>query len=121
MTHSANCRPLVFIGLAVPEAPTPDEFTAAEIEGRPALDALYKKLSTPEAIRQILPRGPVVMVPQRPKIQTPALATRAKVEKVGRNDPCPCKSGRKFKICCMGRVVAAQHRARAARAERTRQ
>ena len=23
-----------------------------------------------------------------------------KVEKVGRNDPCPCGSGKKFKKCC---------------------
>jgi uncharacterized protein YecA (UPF0149 family) len=22
--------------------------------------------------------------------------------KVGRNDPCPCGSGKKFKQCCMG-------------------
>ncbi|MDD5206041.1 MAG: SEC-C metal-binding domain-containing protein, partial [Desulfobacterales bacterium] len=25
--------------------------------------------------------------------------------KVGRNDPCPCGSGRKYKKCCMGKVV----------------
>ena len=24
--------------------------------------------------------------------------------KVGRNDPCPCGSGRKFKHCCLGRT-----------------
>ena len=28
------------------------------------------------------------------------MATR----KVGRNDPCPCGSGRKFKNCCEGKV-----------------
>lgn len=27
---------------------------------------------------------------------------RATVKKVGRNDPCPCGSGRKFKKCCGG-------------------
>jgi uncharacterized protein len=26
--------------------------------------------------------------------------TRAEFEKAGRNDPCPCGSGRKFKNCC---------------------
>ena len=26
-------------------------------------------------------------------------------EKVGRNDPCPCGSGRKFKKCCMGKGI----------------
>ncbi|MCE2482866.1 MAG: SEC-C domain-containing protein [Alphaproteobacteria bacterium] len=23
--------------------------------------------------------------------------------KIGRNDPCPCGSGRKYKHCCLGR------------------
>jgi hypothetical protein len=27
--------------------------------------------------------------------------------KIGRNDPCPCGSGRKFKRCCEGRMIAA--------------
>ena len=26
-------------------------------------------------------------------------------QKVGRNDPCPCGSGKKFKKCCMGKRV----------------
>lgn len=33
-----------------------------------------------------------------------------KLQKVGRNDPCPCGSGRKFKKCCLesqrGRIPA---------------
>ncbi|MGE4560981.1 MAG: YchJ family metal-binding protein, partial [Desulfobulbus sp.] len=33
---------------------------------------------------------PVAAVPSSP----------AKAKKVGRNDPCPCGSGRKFKKCC---------------------
>jgi hypothetical protein len=28
-------------------------------------------------------------------------------ERIGRNDPCPCGSGKKFKACCAGRVDAA--------------
>jgi uncharacterized protein YecA (UPF0149 family) len=28
-------------------------------------------------------------------------ASEGKKRKIGRNDPCPCKSGRKFKKCCM--------------------
>ncbi|MBW2484820.1 MAG: SEC-C domain-containing protein, partial [Deltaproteobacteria bacterium] len=27
--------------------------------------------------------------------------------KVGRNDPCPCGSGRKFKRCCLGKQQTA--------------
>jgi uncharacterized protein YecA (UPF0149 family) len=26
---------------------------------------------------------------------------KALMEKLGRNDPCPCGSGKKFKACCM--------------------
>jgi len=29
--------------------------------------------------------------------------------KTGRNDPCPCASGKKYKHCCMARDQAAQH------------
>nr|WP_301542753.1 SEC-C metal-binding domain-containing protein [Cupriavidus basilensis] len=28
------------------------------------------------------------------------LSRRRRVQKVGRNDPCPCGSGLKFKKCC---------------------
>ena len=28
---------------------------------------------------------------------------KTKSEKIGRNDPCPCGSGRKFKKCCLGK------------------
>ncbi len=27
--------------------------------------------------------------------------------RIGRNDPCPCGSGRKFKKCCIGKAKAA--------------
>jgi preprotein translocase subunit SecA len=32
------------------------------------------------------------------KKQAPVLKSRAKV---GRNDPCPCGSGKKYKKCCL--------------------
>ena len=30
-------------------------------------------------------------------------STPETVKKIGRNDPCPCGSGRKYKKCCMGK------------------
>jgi len=36
----------------------------------------------------------------RPEIQIPKTPQRREMPKVGRNDPCPCGSGRKFKSCC---------------------
>jgi preprotein translocase subunit SecA len=37
--------------------------------------------------------------PQAPEIQIPKTVKR-ELPKVGRNDPCPCGSGKKFKQCC---------------------
>ena len=33
----------------------------------------------------------------------PPTTVRRSTPKVGRNDPCPCGSGKKYKKCCMGR------------------
>jgi len=38
----------------------------------------------------------------------PAAPARGRGEKVGRNDPCPCGSGRKYKNCCLHKDAAAQ-------------
>jgi SEC-C motif domain protein len=38
-------------------------------------------------------------VDQRPRSSMPQAARRSG-PKVGRNDPCPCGSGRKYKMCC---------------------
>lgn len=42
------------------------------------------------------------------KSSKPVEPIRNRQRKVGRNDPCPCGSGRKFKNCCMGKVPAAR-------------
>jgi preprotein translocase subunit SecA len=34
-----------------------------------------------------------------PEIQLPKVTIRRETPKVGRNDPCPCGSGKKFKNC----------------------
>ncbi len=51
--------------------------------------------------------GPVVeeqAKPQMPQMNTPQPQTKVKpivnTEKIGRNDPCPCGSGKKYKKCC---------------------
>ena len=40
---------------------------------------------------------------EAPKIATPVVRD---APKVGRNDPCPCGSGKKYKICCGAGVAA---------------
>jgi transposase-like protein len=37
--------------------------------------------------------------------QSPVQTIRREAPKVGRNESCPCGSGRKFKICCLGRAT----------------
>jgi uncharacterized protein len=39
----------------------------------------------------------------------PARTVRRDGQKVGRNDPCPCGSGRKFKRCCGARDASTRH------------
>lgn len=41
-------------------------------------------------------------LPQVRSTATPAPETPAPAPKAGRNDPCPCGSGRKYKKCCGG-------------------
>jgi preprotein translocase subunit SecA len=38
--------------------------------------------------------------PDAPEIQLPKVTIRREVPKVGRNEPCPCGSGKKYKQCC---------------------
>jgi preprotein translocase subunit SecA len=37
---------------------------------------------------------------EEPEIQLPKVTIRREAPKVGRNDPCPCGSGKKYKQCC---------------------
>jgi len=53
--------------------------------------------------QQPLPRAPEAARPgagPKPAAPPSAVAARRKAVKVGRNDPCPCGSGKKYKRCC---------------------
>jgi uncharacterized protein YecA (UPF0149 family) len=68
-----------------------NEETAAEI-----LDFCEERL-TGEKADDVATAKPLTLSPTRL-----AMPRRPEVrEKVGRNDPCPCGSGKKFKTCCM--------------------
>jgi hypothetical protein len=60
-------------------------FALEKLSGKKAADVAKAKPSLPPTARLPLPRKPEVK------------------QKVGRNDPCPCGSGKKFKTCCMRR------------------
>jgi uncharacterized protein YchJ len=42
-------------------------------------------------------------LPDKPFVYKGGEQTVVKGEKVGRNDPCPCGSGKKYKKCCLGK------------------
>jgi hypothetical protein len=53
------------------------------------------------------PKSPVPpeRLPDRKEVQRSEDKFRDPVGKVGRNDPCPCRSGRKYKKCCLYKTV----------------
>lgn len=67
-------------------------------------DAVERKrraewLSAPLPKPQRKPPPPITQNVVAPPVVSPI----TRKEKVGRNDPCPCGSGKKFKKCCMGK------------------
>jgi hypothetical protein len=71
-----------------------------ELEGDPERLMLFalEKLTGKKAPEMPKAKAPVLPSPR------PPLHRKAEVkQKVGRNDPCPCGSGKKFKTCCMRR------------------
>ena len=45
------------------------------------------------------PAGPGAAPAPAPEVQLPKVTLRREAPKVGRNDPCPCGSGKKYKHC----------------------
>ena len=63
-----------------------------------------KPRTSPQAAPRTLP--PITSKPTPiPNIPAFNQANRAPAVRVGRNDPCPCGSGKKFKKCCRGRQM----------------
>lgn len=83
----------------------------AESEG--LIDDTAAELHWWDCFRPQRPRRPAVRPGASLRPRAPAAAPKPPV---GRNDPCPCGSGRKFKKCCGDEVAAANAR-RAARRE----
>ena len=69
-----------------------------ELEGDPDRLMLFalEKLTGKKAPAVAKAKPPVLLSPRPPLPRKPEVK-----QKVGRNDPCPCGSGKKFKTCCM--------------------
>jgi hypothetical protein len=75
---------------------TPDYAARLERHYRLVKDALLDPSSHVHAILRANPPGPS----GGPRLSLPLAAERRTGKKVGRNDPCPCGSDKKFKKCC---------------------
>lgn len=67
---------------------------------------LGKNPFLPKEKEKLEPPHPSVNVPQKPEegnAPAPKIEPYHAPPKVGRNDPCPCGSGKKFKKCCLNK------------------
>ena len=49
--------------------------------------------------------GPIEYLPEKlPQVPVLDIRSILKKIKVGRNSPCPCGSGKKFKRCCLDKI-----------------
>jgi preprotein translocase subunit SecA len=87
-------RRIFHVTLATPQAAPPPQTPRQVQESGPAKETAAL---TPAAA-QAAATGRAVALDTRPSTAT--------VRKVGRNDPCPCGSGKKYKKCCSSRGVA---------------
>ena len=70
-----------------------------ELIDRVNLDTVQKLFAIQPARNEeeeLRPQGPVIFLNRGDEDETPAQAGK----KIGRNDPCPCGSGKKYKRCC---------------------
>ena len=61
------------------------------------MNQVKKMMNNPEAVKQIKKMMNNTMGPQ---VTTDIKSDSKSKEKIGRNDPCPCDSGKKYKKCC---------------------
>jgi len=76
-----------------PRALDPEKFQGV-------FSALPKQLSHPEAEKFQNPRESGAVLPQASAQPASPKTIKSGQPKVGRNDPCPCGSGKKYKKCC---------------------
>ena len=72
-----------------------------EVRDQPLLEDEVKETQvTPEASETNVTATISVPLPNIPSTISRSAPVSAPAQKVGRNDPCPCRSGRKYKKCC---------------------
>lgn len=85
----------------VASASQPETFELSEKSDQPAEEVVTKMTieqqaeETTETIEDLRPMRPL----RNKVVQSSTKAQQRKVEKIGRNEPCPCGSGKKYKKC----------------------
>ena len=74
---------------------------------------MFEERITPKVRAEILPRLPslvqlIAAYWRDPDLRMPRREP-VRSAKIGRNDPCPCGSGKKYKKCCAGTVPPVLH------------
>jgi hypothetical protein len=62
------------------------------------LEMFFSKISVPQRILDIIDRNKASEIN---KSFTKQIPLKASAPKIGRNEPCPCGSGKKYKKCCL--------------------
>ena len=88
-----------------------DPVAMYRIESANLFDEMINEIKE-DTVRDILTHVPLVKIAKRAQVAKPITAgfeggggepkRPATSKKVGRNDPCPCGSGKKYKKCCAG-------------------
>ncbi|MFC4768230.1 HEAT repeat domain-containing protein [Effusibacillus consociatus] len=68
----------------------------------PELDEYKRKREDREAREKREDSGPSGLLERTNRLGLPASTPYVNPNKIGRNDPCPCGSGKKYKKCCLG-------------------
>jgi uncharacterized protein YecA (UPF0149 family) len=76
-----------------------DISVAGDVEDVEIALGLRARRATPAPKYMVLPAGSIPWL-EADRVQQSARAS-PRSEKVGRNDPCPCGSGKKYKKCCL--------------------
>jgi len=73
-----------------------ETLAAGTFEGTAEKQAMAQ---TPESLKQTSSGGGVEVTVRKKGESSPSGSSVSSVPKVGRNDPCPCGSGKKYKKC----------------------
>jgi preprotein translocase subunit SecA len=89
------------LGIGLRAVAQQQPLVAYKMEGRRYFDVLEKRIrhDVPEALFHVAVKKQPATSPFKPVASARSVASGAS-GKVGRNDPCPCGSGKKYKHCC---------------------